>query len=282
MSSELLNTILYKKIPSFASIHINSETFQKSHFLFLMTLLEKTENAFKIINFDPLFYRFFLSHKNASKKYNISSNFDFFSSEGEMGDIFSSINKNYNNILIIGLNLLNEKEKISEFFYYLNNIKYSFNLSKIIFISFKSDMFINDIINNFCIFSLNEISHINNKGKLYIKYDFYNHKKLSKDNVVFSFELNEQKNLIASFNEILVHNLELQKIFNEVEKPIEHKTQMNLKLTEEERKAKDELVLPFIKSEEEKKKDLDMNKKNDEDNNEEQEIVEDPDDDLDV
>ena len=129
---------------------------------------------------------------------------------------------------------------------------------------------------------MNEISHINNKGKLYIKYDFYNHKKLSKENVVFSFELNEQKNLIASFNEILVHNLELQKIFNEVEKPIEHKTQMNLKLTEEERKAKDELVLPFIKSEEEKKKDLDMNKKNDEDNNEEQEIVEDPDDDLDV
>ena len=282
MSAELLNTILYKKIPSFASIHINSETFQKSHFLFLMTLLEKSENAFKIINFDPLFYRFFLSHKNTSKKYNISSNFDFFSSEGELGDIFSSINKNDNNILIIGLNLLNDKEKISEFFYYLNNTKYSFNLSKIIFISFKSDIFINDIINNFCIFSLNEISHINNKGKLYIKYDFYNHKKLSKDNVVFSFELNEQKNLIASFNEILVHNLELQKIFNEVEKPIEHKTQMNLKLTEEERKAKDELVLPFIKSEEEKKKDLDMNKKNDEDNNEEQEIVEDPDDDLDV
>ena len=282
MSSELLNTILYKKIPSFASIHINSETFQKSHFLFLMTLLEKSENAFKIINFDPLFYRFFLSHKNTSKKYNISSDFDFFSSEGEVGDIFSSINKNDNSILIIGLNLLNDKEKISEFFYYLNNIKYSFNLSKIIFISFKSDIFTNDIINNFCIFSLNEISHINNKGKLYIKYDFYNHKKLSKDNVVFSFELNEQKNLIASFNEILVHNLELQKIFNEVEKPIEHKTQMNLKLTEEERKAKDELVLPFIKSEEEKKKDLDMNKKNDEDNNEEQEIVEDPDDDLDV
>ena len=281
MSSELLNTILYKKIPSFASIHINSETFQKSHFLFLMTLLEKSENAFKIINFDPLFYRFFLSHKNASKKYNISSHFDFFSSEGGVGDIFSSINKNDNNILIIGLNLLNDKEKISEFFYYLNNIKYSFNLSKIIFISFKSDTFINDIINNFCIFSLNEISHINNKGKLYIKYDFYNHKKLSKDNVVFSFELNEQKNLIASFNEILVHNLELQKIFNEVEKPIEHKTQMNLKLTEEERKAKDELVLPFIKSEEEKKNDLNMIKKQ-EDNIEEEEIVEDPDDDLNI
>ena len=90
------------------------------------------------------------------------------------------------------------------------------------------------------------------------------------------------ENLIESFNEILIHNLELQKIFNEVEKPIEHKTQMNLKLTEEERKAKDELVLPFIKSEEEKKKDLDTNKINEDDNNEEEEIVEDPDDDLDV
>ena len=49
MSSELLNTILYKKIPSFASIHINSITFQKCHYLFLMTLLEKSDNSFKII-----------------------------------------------------------------------------------------------------------------------------------------------------------------------------------------------------------------------------------------
>ena len=59
--------------------------------------------------------------------------------------------------------------------------------------------------------------------------------------------------MIKSFDEILLHNLELQKIFNEVEKPIEHKTQMNLKLTEEERKAKNELVLPYIKTNEEKK-----------------------------
>ena len=87
--------------------------------------------------------------------------------------------------------------------------------------------------------------------------------------------------MINNFEEILLHNLELQKIFNEVEKPIEHKTQMNLKLTEEERKAKDELVLPFIKSVEEKKKDLDTNKIIDE-HIEEEEIVEDPDDDLDV
>ena len=246
-----------------------------------MTLLEKSDNSFKIINFDPLFYRFFLSYKNASKKYNISSNFDFFSSSDEIEQIFSFFNKNDSNLLIIGLNLVNEKEKISEFFYNLNNIKYTLNITKIIFVSFKSNSFINDLINNFCIFSLNEISQIKNKGKLYIKYDFYNHKKLSKDNVVFSFELNEQKNLIESFNEILIHNLELQKIFNEVEKPIEHKTQMNLKLTEEERKAKDELVLPFIKSEEEKKKDLDNNKVI-EDDNEGEEIVEDPDDDLDV
>ena len=282
MSSELLNTILYKKIPSFASIHINSNTYQKGHYLFLMKLLEKTENPLKVINFDPLFYRFFLSHKNTSKKYNISSDFDFFSTGEGIGDVFSSINKNNSSVLIIGLNLLNEKDKISEFFYYLNNIKYSFNLSKIIFISFKSSNFINDIINNFCIFSLNEISQTKNKGKLYIKYDFYNHKKLSKDNVVFSFEINEQKNLISNFNDILVHNLELQKIFNEVEKPIEHKTQMNLKLTEEERKAKDELVLPFIKSEEEKKMELNTNNQNGDGNVEEEEIVEDPDDDLDV
>ena len=281
MSSDLLNSILYRKIPSFASIHINTITFQKSYYLFLMSLLEKSEVAIKIINFDPLFYRFYLSHKNSSKKYNISSEFSFYSSTENIQEIFSSLNKNTNYILIVGLNLLYEEEKILEFFYYLNNIKYSLNISKIIFASFKSGTFVNDIINNNSIFSLNEISHTKNKGKLYIKYDFYNHKKLSKENIVFSFELNEQKGLLTSFNDILMHNLELQKIFNEVEKPIEHKTQMNLKLTEEERKAKDELVLPFIKTEEEKKKDLDTNKIIDE-HIEEEEIVEDPDDDLDV
>ena len=280
MSSDLLNSILYRKIPSFASIHINSLSFQKSNYLFLMSLLEKTECNLKVINFDPLFYRFFLSHKNSSKKYNISSEFSFYSQTENIEEIFSALNKNNTYILIIGLNLLQDKEKISEFFYHLNAIKYSLNISKIIFVSFKSDFFSNDIINNNCIFSLNEISHINNKDKLYIKYDFYNHKKLSKENVVFSFELNEQKGLIASFNDILMHNLELQKIFNEVEKPIEHKTQMNLKLTEEERKAKNELILPFIKSQEEKDQALNVNNK--EDNNEEEEIVEDPDDDLDI
>ena len=281
MSSELLNSILYRKIPSFASIHINSLTFQKCHYLFIMSLIEKSEYAIKIINFDPLFYRFYLSHKNSSKKYNISAEFNFYSSTENIEEIFSSLNKNNNYILIIGLNLLYEKEKISEFFYYLNNAKYSLNISKMIFVSFKSDTFTINIINNNCIFSLKEISQTKNKEKLYIKYDFYNHKKLTKENIVFSFDLNEQKRLISSFNDVLIHNLELQKIFNEVEKPIEHKTQMNLKLTEEERKAKNELILPFIKTEEEKQKVLNINK-NEDDNKEEEEIEEDPDADLDI
>ena len=282
MSSDLLNSILYRKIPSFASIHINTITFQKSYYLFLMSLLEKSEVALKIINFDPLFYRFYLSHKNSSKKNNISSEFSFYSSTENIQEIFSSLNKNTNYILIIGLNLLYEEEKILEFFYYLNSIKYSLNISKIIFASFKSVIFVNDIINNNSIFSLNEISHTKNKGKLYIKYDFYNHKKLSKENIVFSFELNEQKGLLTSFNDILMHNLELQKIFNEVEKPIEHKSQMNLKLTEEERKAKNELILPFVKSEEEKKQALNPYKIEDNEGEEDEEIGEDPDADLNI
>ncbi len=282
MSSDLLNSILYRKIPSFASIHINTSTFQKSYFLFLMSLLEKSEIELKIINFDPLFYRFYLAHKNSSKKYNISSEFTFYSSKDSIQKIFGTLNKNTNYILIIGLNLLHEKEKFSEFFYHLNNIKYSLNISKIIFTSFKSDSFINNIINNNTIFSLSEISHTKNNDKFYIKYDFYNHKKLSKENVVFSFELDEKKGLLTAFNGILMHNLELQKIFNEVEKPIEHKSQMNLKLTEEERKAKNELILPFVKSEEEKKQALNPYKIEDNEGEEDEEIGEDPDADLNI
>ena len=279
MSSDLLNAVFYKKISSFASIHLNSKTYQKTNYLFLMDLLEKTEFDFKVLNFDPLFYRFFLSYRQPNKKYNTSSSFTFFSSTEEIQDIFSSINKNNNNLLIIGLNLL-ELEKIKEFFYYLNYAKSSNSFSKIIIISLDCNNLVNNMINNNCIFSLNEISHAKNKNKLFLKYDFYNHKKLNKENIVFSYELNEQKGLINKFEEILLHNLELQKIFNEVEKPIEHKTQMNLNLTEEERKAKNDLVLPFIKTEEEKKKAFEIIQNDD--NNEEGEIEEDPDEDLDI
>ena len=279
MSSDLLNAIFYKKVSSYVSIHLNSNKFQKTNYLFLLNLLEKSENGFKLLNFDPLFYRFYLSYKQPNKKYNLSSGFTFISSTDSIQDIFSSINKNINNLLIIGLNLL-KKEKLNEFFYYLNYAKTQNNFSRIIFVSFNTNNLVKNIINNNCLFSLDEISHSKNKDKLYLKYDFYNHKKLNKENIVFSFGLNEQKGLINTFEEILLHNLELQKIFNEVEKPIEHKTQMNLNLTEEERKAKNELVLPFIKTEEEKKKTFENNLPDYE--NEEGEIEEDPDEDLDI
>ena len=279
MSSDLLNAIFYKKVSSYVSIHLNSNKFQKTNYLFLINLLEKSENDFKLLNFDPLFYRFYLSYKQPNKKYKLSSGFTFISSTDSIQDIFSSINKNINNLLIIGLNLL-KKEKLNEFFYYLNYAKTQNNFSRIIFVSFNSNNLVKNIINNNCLFSLDEISHSKNKDKLYLKYDFYNHKKLNKENIVFSFGLNEQKGLINTFEEILLHNLELQKIFNEVEKPIEHKTQMNLNLTEEERKAKNELVLPFIKTEEEKKKTFENNLPDYE--NEEGEIEEDPDEDLDI
>lgn len=279
MSSDLLNAIFYKKISSFASIHLNSKTYQKTNYLFLMNLLEKSEYDFKVLNFDPLFYRFYLTHRQANKKYNTLSSFTFISSTDESQEVFSSVNKNINNLLIIGLNLL-DIEKINEFLYYLNYTKSINSFSKIIFVSYNCNDLVNNTINNNCLFSLSEISHAKNKNKLFLKYDFYNHKKLNKENIVFSYELNEHKGLINSFEEILVHNLELQKIFNEVEKPIEHKTQMNLNLTEEERKTKNDLVLPFIKTEEEKKKTFEIIQDDGED--EQPEIEEDPDDDLDI
>ena len=108
MSSDLLNAIIYKKLSSFASIHIKSRTYQKTNYLFLMNLLEKSENDLKIINFDPLFYRFYLSYKKSNTKYKLSSGFSFISSTESIQNIFSLINKNDNNLLIISLDLLPE------------------------------------------------------------------------------------------------------------------------------------------------------------------------------
>ena len=273
MSIDLVQNLLYKKLSSFVSININSVSFQKANYFFLLNILEKSEYDINVLNFDPLFYRFFLTHKQPNTKYHLTSSFTFISSCDSLENIFSNTS---NYLLVIGLNIL-EKEKIREFIYQIRNLE---KLSKIIFVSFNIDNFTKNIINSNCIFSLNEISHAEKNELLFLKYDFYNHKKLNKENIVFSFGLNVQKGLIINFNEILIHNLELQKIFNEVEKPIEHKTQMNLKLTEEERKTKDNLVLPFMKSEDEKKKAFEITQE-DEDN-EEGEIDEDPDEDLDI
>ena len=89
MSSDLLNAIFYKKVSSYVSIHLNSNKFQKTNYLFLLNLLEKSENDFKLLNFDPLFYRFYLSYKQPNKKYNLSSGFTFISLTDSIQDIFS-------------------------------------------------------------------------------------------------------------------------------------------------------------------------------------------------
>ena len=100
--------------------------------------------------------------------------------------------------------------------------------------------------------------------------------KLNRDYVVFQYEIEDNK--INKFSGIKLYSGEMKSLFDEVQKVIEHETTFNVNLTENEKKEKNEVALPYIKSNEEKRKDLIEVDQEDID----ELYDEDPDDDLDI
>jgi hypothetical protein len=71
---------------------------------------------------------------------------------------------------------------------------------------------------------------------------------------------------------------ELKFLFEEIKKIAEHETTFNVKITEEELKIKNDIVLPYMKTQEEKREDLIEIDQDDID----ELYEEDPDEDLDI
>ena len=85
-------------------------------------------------------------------------------------------------------------------------------------------------------------------------------------------------NIIEQFTQIGLYSGEVKSLFEEIKKIAEHETTFNVKITEEELKQKNEVALPYIKTTEEKRKDLIEVDQDDID----ELYEEDPDEDLDI
>lgn len=260
MSNEQIRTFLFEKTVNPINIYLELSSFKSLYFFLIDEIRKNSKNNYKIINFDPLYYRHCLL--------NDDNNIIFITEYSN--NIFDNLN---NNILIIGVELLNEIN-LKNFLKELSKL----NLNNVIFaISSSINKNYNiQLIKNFCSLLLIENIYRKKDNYIFSKIEVNNMVKLNREYVVFQYEF--QDNKINKFSGIKLYSGEMKSLFDEVQKVIEHETTFNVNLTENERKEKNEVNLPYIKSNEEKRKDLIEVDQEDID----ELYDEDPDDDLDI
>ena len=259
MSNEQIRTFLFEKTLNPINIYLELSSFKSLSFYLIDDIRKTSKNNYNIINFDPLYYRHCLLNND---------NVIFITQYSNQ--IFNNLNNNY---LIIGVELLNEID-LKQFLKELRKL----NLNNIIFaISSSINKSYNiQLIRNFCSFLLIENIYRKKDNFIFSKIEVNNMIKLNRDYVVFQYEIEDNK--INKFSGIKLYSGEMKSLFDEVQKVIEHETTFNVNLTENERKEKNEVALPYIKSNEEKRKDLIEVDQEDID----ELYDEDPDDDLDI
>ena len=260
MSNEQIRIFLFEKTITPINIYLELSSFKSFTFYLIDDIRKNSKSNYKIINFDPLYYRHCLLNND--------NNISFITEYSK--NIFENLTSN---ILIIGVELLFEYD-LNQFFIEFSKL----NLNNIIFaISSSINKSHNiQLIKNFCSLLLIENMYRKKDNFLYSKIEVNNMLKLNRDYVVFQYEI--QDNKIFKFNGIKLYSGEMKTLFDEVQKVVEHDTTFNVNLTENERKEKNEVALPYIKSNEEKRKDLIEIDQNDID----ELYDEDPDDDLDI
>jgi hypothetical protein len=260
MSNEQIRIFLFEKTVTPINIYLELSSFKSFTFYLIDDIRKNSKSNYKVINFDPIYYRHCILNNDNKISYNTE-----FSKK-----IFENLT---NNVIIIGIELLSDYN-LNEFFKEFSQL----NLNNVIFaISSSINKSHNiQLIQNFCSLLLIENIYRKKDNFLYSKIEVNNMFKLNRDYVVFQYEIKDNK--ISKFNGIKLYSGEMKTIFDEVQKVIEHETTFNVNLTENERKEKNEVALPYIKSNEEKRNDLievdqaDIDELYDED----------PDDDLDI
>jgi hypothetical protein len=296
-----------------SNFNVGVEFYKKfTYYSFILKILQNFYNAKKkivIFNFDVLFYKFIskttyhnVEVSDHNFKYNFNSllisdkvpliiNFLIFSNESEKLSYknISNIMEQYSNdicLIVIGLDLI-ENLKISSFFLYnrtmlnlLNNKIYIFSLdSSSNNMNEESEKRKNLIKSKLDIYLLEKLNkQIDNKLLLY--FEIYNLKKLTREISIFEFLKSNEKNLKISnnfnFEKINVYLKEFKDIFEiQTEAEIEPVSTFKLTLNEKEIKEKNDIILPYLKSQDENRIIIDQ-----EDLNELYE--EDPDGDLDI
>ena len=261
MSFELIKNYLYEKNTTPSNIYIELSSFKTFSYLLIDSLLTKSKTTFSIINFDPLYYRFCLSSGKSIPKTIFDSNQTFDTLQFD------------NNLIIIGADLLPSDS--------LNNFLQTFSQKKVgtvLFItnSQSKQKENSELIRNVCSLLLIENTFRKKDSSLYVKIDVFNLLKCTKDNIILEYLNNN--NIIEQFTQIGLYSGEVKSLFEEIKKIAEHETTFNVKITEEELKQKNEVALPYIKTAEEKRKDLIEVDQDDID----ELYEEDPDEDLDI
>lgn len=261
MSFELIKNYLYEKNTTPSNIYIELSSFKTLSYLLIDSLQTKSNTVFSIINFDLLYYRFCLSSNKALP----NTIFDYNQS-------FDTLQLD-KNLIIIGADLLPS--------FTLNRFLQIFSqkrLGTVIFItnSQSKQNENSELLKNVSSLLLIENTFRKKDSLLYVKIDVFNLLKCTKDNIIFEYSNNN--NIIEHFNQIGLYSGEVKSLFEEIKKIAEHETTFNVKITEEELKQKNEVALPYIKTTEEKRKDLIEVDQDDID----ELYEEDPDEDLDI
>lgn len=249
-----------------------------TYFTFAKKLIEKYNQERKrifIINFDILFYKYISKIKTVNSMYDIVINhITTLKTKNEEKQIFTNLLKNIDDetvrssysVIIIGLDLLND-QSIHNF---INLTKSQLNSSNFNLFLFSLDSSSNnlteynekkkDIIKsrlNFYLYEKVSKFH-NNKNILYM--EVYSLSKLTKDVAIFEFIIaNSTSSNIPiekfEFDKISIYLKEFKDLFEHSDK-LEDESQpvstFKLSLNEKELLAKNEMILPYLKTSQEK------------------------------
>jgi hypothetical protein len=272
-SYEQIKNLFFEKVSNI-NTYLEFHSLKNLNFLLLDSVIATSKIKYKIINFDPLYHRYALSSNSSS----ILSLLDY--SIISQSNIFSSIPEN--ELIIVGLDLLPKEQFVTFISLLFNNKK----PTSIIFIctNNQSNLSLNnkEQIKTYCNLLLIENTFRKKENNYIVKLNVYNLNKCSKDYVLFIYETISNNNnnncVLFKFNSIQMYSGELKFLFEEIKKIAEHETTFNVKITEEELKIKNDIVLPYMKTQEEKREDLIEIDQDDID----ELYEEDPDEDLDI
>jgi len=289
MSLNLLKSILdAQDVKSTSASSIGIEFYKKfTYFGLVKKYIERilAENKkLVIINFDMLFYKFISNHQlninnftNESLKSDmvLDKNVNIFhflflsnlSSEKEnylkLFEILKNTLSNSSSV-VIGLDLL-KTESVHNFFLINRNFLYKFNNNIFFFSTDSSSNNLNpstenkkEIIKknlNYYVYE-KAFKIVNNKNLIYT--EIYNLNKLNKDIAIFEFVLNRNKNVLPvdlyEFDKLNVYLKEYKDLFEskEVVEEVQPVSTFKLSLNEKELQAKNEIILPYLKTGKEK------------------------------
>lgn len=239
MSLEFIRNNIYEKPSKDTNMMIELNT-KNETFEFVKSIIIKSKGKWQLVNFDLMLYKYLIQVKEDK----VNSITHYFIWTREAFERFKLILKEKTQLIFIGLDLL-PKEFLEKILFELSHLK----IESILFIRSQHSNEKLRKMSNFLIMCTKSIKY---KTSLLNKIELLSFNKGTKEVIIFEYETNNNK--IYSFSQISFYSNEYKDLFEPKLKIINHDASFNLKISEEELKSKNGINLPFIKTEEEKKK----------------------------